>query len=57
LPFDFENLGEQQVKGFEEPVRVYAVKLKPDVNSAAEKSDGGTQQTRVRIPERRLLVV
>jgi len=28
LPFDYENLGEQQVKGFDEPVRVYAVNLK-----------------------------
>jgi adenylate cyclase len=27
LPFVYENLGEQPVKGFEEPVRVYAVSL------------------------------
>jgi len=27
LPFDYANLGEQQVKGFDEPVRVYAVSL------------------------------
>ena len=27
LPFDYENLGERQVKGFNEPVRVYAVSL------------------------------
>jgi TolB-like protein len=27
LPFDYENLGEQHVKGFDEPVRVYAVSL------------------------------
>ncbi len=27
LPFQFENLGEQQVKGFDEPVKVYAVSL------------------------------
>ena len=29
LPFDYENLGERQVKGFDEPVRVYAVSLRP----------------------------
>ena len=29
LPFDYENLGERQVKGFNEPVRVYAVVLRP----------------------------
>jgi adenylate cyclase len=26
LPFDYENLGEQELKGFEEPVKAYAVK-------------------------------
>ena len=30
LPFDFENLGEHQVKGFTEPVRIYGVTLRPD---------------------------
>jgi len=29
LPFEYENLGERQVKGFDEPVRVYAVSLQP----------------------------
>jgi adenylate cyclase len=29
LPFEYENLGEQQVKGFDEPVRAYAVTLQP----------------------------
>jgi adenylate cyclase len=28
LPFEYQNLGEQQVKGFDEPVRAYAVTLK-----------------------------
>jgi TolB-like protein/HEAT repeat protein len=28
LPFDYENLGEQEVKGFEEPVRIYSIGLK-----------------------------
>ena len=27
LPFEYENLGEQQVKGFDEPVRAYSVAL------------------------------
>jgi len=27
LPFEYESLGEQQVKGFDQPVRVYAVSL------------------------------
>ena len=29
LPFEYENLGEQKLKGFSEPVRIYAVSLKP----------------------------
>ncbi len=29
LPFDYESLGEQQLKGFEESVRAYKVVLKP----------------------------
>ncbi len=29
LPFGYESLGEQEVKGFNEPVRAYAVSLKP----------------------------
>ena len=28
LPFEYDNLGEQEIKGFEEPVRAYAVRLK-----------------------------
>ena len=31
MPFDQESLGDQKIKGFDEPVRVYAVSLKPDV--------------------------
>ena len=30
LPFQYKSLGEQKVKGFEEPVRAYVVTLKPD---------------------------
>jgi len=30
LPFEYRSLGEQQVKGFKEPVRAYTVSLKPD---------------------------
>ena len=29
LPFEYRNLGDHQVKGFEEPVRAYTVALKP----------------------------
>jgi class 3 adenylate cyclase len=29
LPFDYENLGDLELKGFEEPVRAYVVSLRP----------------------------
>ena len=32
FPFEFANLGEHQVKGFEEPIRVYSPSLRPDTN-------------------------
>jgi len=37
LPFDYENLGERELKGFNEPVRVYAV-----TQEAIAKPDGET---------------
>ena len=42
LPFEYENLGEQELKGFEEPLRVFAVSL--------------TSGVRVPSPERRGIV-
>ncbi|MCP4409692.1 MAG: hypothetical protein GY807_18485 [Gammaproteobacteria bacterium] len=30
FPYEYESLGEQQVKGFDYPVKVFAVSLKPD---------------------------
>ncbi len=38
LPFSYEDLGEQLVKGFDEPVRVYAVSLRP--GHAAPEQEG-----------------
>jgi adenylate cyclase len=29
MPFEFKNLGEQMLKGFDQPVRVFAAKLRP----------------------------
>ena len=38
LPFEYTNLGEQQVKGFEEPIRTFAVTLKFGENIPAPES-------------------
>jgi adenylate cyclase len=35
LPFDYQSLGEQELKGFEEPFRAYAATLKPGEISPA----------------------
>ena len=32
LPFEFESLGEQSLKGFDQPVRVFGVRLKPGMD-------------------------
>lgn len=50
LPFDFESLGEQSLKGFDQPVRAFAVQLKsgervPDSASAAMTAEIGTADT------------
>ncbi|MGI9316920.1 MAG: adenylate/guanylate cyclase domain-containing protein [bacterium] len=50
LPFHCENLGEREVKGFDEPVRVYAANLKtgatlPDPESLAEGDESPTKQS------------
>ena len=39
MPFDFSNLGEQQLKGFDQPIRAFSVKLTPGQTlPAPEKS-------------------
>jgi TolB-like protein/class 3 adenylate cyclase len=44
MPFEFENLGEQSLKGFDQPVRVFAVQLRsgeqiPDAESSSVISE------------------
>jgi len=44
LPFDQINLGDQLLKGFEEPVRVYTVELKKDVELPEPTTLSGTEK-------------
>jgi len=37
LPFAYENLGERELKGFHEPIRVYAVKKKSQANAPTQR--------------------
>ncbi len=38
FPFEYENLGKREVKGFDEPVRVYEARLKPGATAPEPKS-------------------
>jgi adenylate cyclase len=51
MPFEFESLGEQKLKGFDQPVRAFAVKLRsgeelpvPETNKATYFADSRTPQ-------------
>ena len=55
LPFEFKSLGEQQVKGFEEPVRVYAVTQKSGEEAhAPEPTHAAVKASRKRAGNSRL---
>ena len=49
LPLDIEHLGEQKLKGFEQPVHVHAVRLQPnaDVPSPEPRQAPKRQRTRI----------
>ena len=40
MPFDFESLGEQMLKGFDQPVRAFAVRLRQGQELPASEEDG-----------------
>jgi adenylate cyclase len=57
LPFEYRNLGDQQVKGFEEPVRTYAVTLKPGENiPAPEPASVAVETPNKRVSNPRLAI-
>lgn len=45
LPFEFENLGEKDLKGFNEPIRAYAVKLQSQPNVQTHRKVSTTDYT------------
>jgi adenylate cyclase len=55
LPFEFKSLGEQQVKGFEEPVRIFAVTQKAGEEAhAPEPTHAAVKASRKRASHSRL---
>ncbi len=66
LPFEFDSLGEQTLKGFDQPVRAFVVKLKsgeqvPDSESNAVipeiGADAGHQRTPLELPDKPSIAV
>ena len=57
LPFKYENLGEQSVKGFEEPVRAYAVTLRTGEQIPAPDPAGSASQQRAQSSRHKMAAV
>jgi len=57
LPFEYENLGEQQLKGFDDPVSVYAVSLKPGNAIPEPRSKNPSEISIPAIPEKPSIAV
>ena len=45
LPFEYENLGEQELKGFDEPVRVYAVNQRSQPHAQTQQKETTSDYT------------
>jgi adenylate cyclase len=55
LPIHYESLGDREVKGFDEPVRVFAVELGPGEALPPPARAGESVETRIRRPTRQWL--
>ena len=51
LPFDFDSLGEQILKGFDQPVRAFAVNVAPGKRIPDSEPDTGAENIDVRPSE------
>jgi TolB-like protein/class 3 adenylate cyclase len=56
LPFQYTSLGEQQVKGFEEAVRVVSVSVKPGESIPEPEAHHGSTGTTPQVTRRRALI-
>ncbi|MCP4768742.1 MAG: adenylate/guanylate cyclase domain-containing protein [Gammaproteobacteria bacterium] len=57
LPFAYETLGEQQVKGFDEPVRVYVVSMKPGSELPEPEASGQFDAAALELPDKPSIAV
>jgi TolB-like protein/class 3 adenylate cyclase len=56
LPFEYESLGEQELKGFTGPVRAYAVSLKPGETIPTPELPAVPAEVQLERPKRRRIV-
>ena len=60
MPFEFKNLGEQLLKGFDQPVRAFSAKLRPGEELPAPEANEATQAIESRnlqVPDRPSIAV
>jgi TolB-like protein len=57
LPFEYGSLGEQELKGFSEPVRAYTVTLKAGETIPPPELDESAQEPRIALPEKPSIAV
>lgn len=57
LPFEYQNLGEKQLKGFEEPVKVFSVKAKSKANNSLTTSPHPEDKHSLELPKKPSIAV
>ena len=60
MPFEFKNLGEKMLKGFDQPVRVFAARLRPGQELSAPEANETTRSIESRdlqVPDRPSIAV
>jgi TolB-like protein len=57
MPFDQKNLGEQQVKGFEEQIRVYAISLSPGASIPGPETPLNSKSESPKLPDKPSIAV
>ena len=57
LPFTFENLGERELKGFTEPVKVYVVSLRPGASVPEPEIQVGSEAVTSNLPDKPSIAV
>lgn len=57
LPFNYENLGERQLKGFADPVKVYVVGLRPGAALPKPETRTGSEAATSNLPDKPSIAV